>query len=223
LIGWLKECNSLLSENGVIALALPDRRFTFDHLRNPTKLSEIYGAHVREARIPSPEQILDFFMNFSPIEASVAWEHYITDGHYDKNFEYNLTSTIPTAADAFANGIYHDVHCWVFSPEEFCEIMLSLVQENFTLLGCKSFQTTDKNDLEFFCTMENLPFKEAVESWHEQLKIEQKTSDQYIGSTQSSIVSEIIGSDQHLEQLLKSRSWRITQPLRAIYGFLKTR
>lgn len=40
-IGWLDGCTKILKEGGIIFLALPDRRFTFDRLRADTTTGEL--------------------------------------------------------------------------------------------------------------------------------------------------------------------------------------
>ena len=46
LIGFLKECDSVLKDGGILSLAVPDKRFCFDHFRALTGISKVIDAHV---------------------------------------------------------------------------------------------------------------------------------------------------------------------------------
>jgi SAM-dependent methyltransferase len=59
LLSWLAEIQGVLRPTGTLRLAVPDRRFTFDFLRQETRLSDILNARLAAARAPLPAQILD--------------------------------------------------------------------------------------------------------------------------------------------------------------------
>ncbi|MBV9077071.1 MAG: methyltransferase domain-containing protein, partial [Methylobacteriaceae bacterium] len=42
-VGWLADIAACLREGGHLCLAVPDKRFTFDHLREPTLARELLG------------------------------------------------------------------------------------------------------------------------------------------------------------------------------------
>jgi 2-polyprenyl-3-methyl-5-hydroxy-6-metoxy-1,4-benzoquinol methylase len=52
LITWLQELRSVLKPGGQVRLVIPDRRFTFDYLRNETRISDVVNAHLLRARVP---------------------------------------------------------------------------------------------------------------------------------------------------------------------------
>ncbi len=45
LIGFLNDCDTILKDDGVISLAVPDKRYCFDHYRPITGLSKIVDSH----------------------------------------------------------------------------------------------------------------------------------------------------------------------------------
>lgn len=47
LIGFLKECDSILKDDGVVSLAIPDKRFCFDHFRPITGVSKVIDHHLQ--------------------------------------------------------------------------------------------------------------------------------------------------------------------------------
>ena len=57
-IGWLAQIAEILVDGGILALVVPDRRFTFDVNRPETTAAELIGAMVDGRQTPSPEQTL---------------------------------------------------------------------------------------------------------------------------------------------------------------------
>lgn len=49
-IGWLKEIRSVLKTGGILSLAIPDKRFTFDYFRQLTKPADILGAYLLQKK-----------------------------------------------------------------------------------------------------------------------------------------------------------------------------
>jgi len=73
MLGWMREIADILRPGGRLILAIPDRRFTFDYLRQTTRLSEIIDAYLRRNRRPMPAQIFDFNANAVEIDMIAAW------------------------------------------------------------------------------------------------------------------------------------------------------
>jgi SAM-dependent methyltransferase len=58
-IGCLSEVADILTPEGRLILAIPDRRYTFDFLRQETRLSDVIDHHLRPVKRPTPGQIFD--------------------------------------------------------------------------------------------------------------------------------------------------------------------
>ncbi len=65
LLAWLSELRSVLKPTGHIRLAVPDKRYCFDYLRHETEIADVLSAYLAGARMPQPQQILDFSLNSS--------------------------------------------------------------------------------------------------------------------------------------------------------------
>lgn len=63
LISWFADVRTILRPNGTFRLAIPDRRFTFDYLREATKASEVLNAYAQRAKIPTSQCIMDHYLN----------------------------------------------------------------------------------------------------------------------------------------------------------------
>lgn len=77
-----------------------------------------------------------------------------------------LPAVIQRASEAFEQGVYHDIHCWVFTPTSFATLMLTLAQLGLTSLACSHFYRTAPEELDFFVHMVKMDDKSAVvDSW----------------------------------------------------------
>lgn len=68
--------------------------------------------------------------------------------------------------DALHNGSYHDVHCWVFTPLSFAQLMGRLAELEYHCFACHRFHDSELNTYEFFVSMERVPdARGAAASW----------------------------------------------------------
>jgi len=124
---FLRGAGEALAPGGVLSMAVPDCRASFDHFRMPTRLSDWLAAYHEDRRQPSPETVLDSAANQSA---------YIRNGKATPgcNLAYDDPSGFEpdrNLAQAYADyvvsreapGDYRDTHCNVFFPESL-ELML---------------------------------------------------------------------------------------------------
>lgn len=164
LITWLREIRSILKPSGTVRLAIPDKRFTFDYLRRPTELTSVLVAYLNRARIPNTQCILDFCLNEVAIDCALAWQGKIDEASL--KHAHTFEGALHVARDALEHGNYHDVHCWVFTPESFAGLCKDLANHGLLDFECTEFHDTAVNEIEFFVHMrvsDNLP--EKVNSW----------------------------------------------------------
>lgn len=164
LIAWLNEVEAALIAGGLVRLAIPDKRYTFDYLRATTALADTLVEHLRRRRKPSSSRILDFTLNAAYVDCAEAWGCRI-DASALKRM-YTDEDAIAIARDAEENNAYHDVHCWSFTPDSFAFLMEKLCELALTSLECEWIIPTMQNDLEFFVGMRrNENPQECRESW----------------------------------------------------------
>jgi SAM-dependent methyltransferase len=151
LITWLNEIHSVLNPGGSVRLVVPDKRYTFDYLRAETRLHDILDAYIRRARTPLPRAILDFCMLARVVDARAAWRGELDVETLPRmSFEQDAIST---ARDAYENGSYHDVHCWVFTPASFVNLMQEVGRLGLVRLRCEEIVSTEYCQAEFFVVM----------------------------------------------------------------------
>jgi len=137
-IDWINQLLDCLNPNvkgGIIILVIPKKDFCYDKYRQNTRLPLLIDAYVRNASIPSPHQMFDFFS-----------EH-CTVSNLDVNEKYlSISDSLKMTASYFSRNEYADVHCSVFTPQSFDEIIISL--NNLGILNVKS-TLIHENKLEF--------------------------------------------------------------------------
>lgn len=163
LISWLSEVRDVLKPEGHLRLAVPDRRFTFDHQRFVSRTHDVVDAFIRRTRRPLPRAILEHFSLIRNVIIDNIWS-------IPESPEYvaliNPEIAIQLAIDSLFNGTYHDTHCWVFTPLSFADLMIGISSINLLGFECDYHIETNKNDIEFFVSMQKSDDPKAIrESW----------------------------------------------------------
>jgi SAM-dependent methyltransferase len=117
LVGFLKDCQSLLKTNGKLVLAVPDKRLCFDVFRPLTSIGESLDLHLRGITRHPPGKILDYWAYAAHRDGQwIVW-----NPGYDGPLK--LAHPIATAKEQFEGAVraehYVDTHAWVFTPSSF--------------------------------------------------------------------------------------------------------
>jgi len=164
LVTWLAEIRAILRPGGCLRLAIPDRRYTFDYLRFESRVHDVLDAYLRRARTPLPRMVIEHHSLLRHIDIAAAWRGALDLGNLRR---YNTTKDgLDRARDAIANGTYHDVHCWVFTPATFAELCMELADLGLLGLACSYHIDTPRDEAEFYVGMAASDDKDAViASW----------------------------------------------------------
>lgn len=138
LVGFLRNCESVLAPDGVLALAVPDKRYCFDRFRQKTSLGAIIDAHRAGRTAHTEGAAADYFMNVVKRGDSIAWEA-------DAPGDYRCVHTREHALVAMkqiSEGAYLDLHAWVFTPSSFRLIIEDLRALGLIGLGEVAFAST---------------------------------------------------------------------------------
>lgn len=122
LISFLQDCEAILNEHGDIRLAIPDKRFCFDHNRQCSSLGRIIDVHEIKAKIQTVGTAAEYFLQVCKKNDLIAWDKE-TIG--DIKNVHTLSEALE-AITATKNGHYLDIHNWVFTPESFLQIIKNL-------------------------------------------------------------------------------------------------
>lgn len=145
-IAWLAELAAVLKPGGILTLAVPDKRFTYDRLRAPSTLADLVAAHLAGARKPMARQLFDHFAG-----------HALEKAEGDRVAvapKYDLKQALAETRAALADGAYHDIHCHVFTPASFLGLLRDLAVMGLMPFGLRGFHDTAEGEIEFFVQLE---------------------------------------------------------------------
>jgi hypothetical protein len=147
-IRWLHEIAQVLRVGGLLALSLPDRRMTFDILREETRPADMVSAYIDDACVPDVRSVYDHyslasFMNmpdaspFSRVPAEVIAGRGSVAPKIVANDRCNYF------VHKAKMGEYLDVHAWVFTPPSFLLVMAQLVSDGYVSFRLRQFYPTN--------------------------------------------------------------------------------
>lgn len=164
LVTWLRELAAVLKPTGEVRLAVPDRRFTFDYFRRESRLPEVLTSYIERTRVPHPFCVLDHCLNAADISTAQAWRGRIEQASTKRHHTWQ--GAMHLARDAFENGRYHDVHCWVFTPRSFAKLIADLCDMDLLDFACEDFADTMRNGMEFSVVLRRSCDRRYIaESW----------------------------------------------------------
>ena len=139
LIAFLADCESILSESGVLCLVVPDKRFTFDRFRPLTGLAGVVDGHIARRHAPSPGVVVEHHLNAVGRNHRLGWTREAL-GEYA--FIHSATQARGLLEESQSPGAYLDVHNWCFVPHSFRLLMADLHALGFTRLRECGFHAT---------------------------------------------------------------------------------
>ena len=141
-ISFLKSAQRLLTPDGIVVLALPDRRYTFDFFQPLTTTADWLIAHENRATTHSKRAA------FNHMAYNVANGTTVTWGHTKPLTDLRLTLSLRESAKHFDfnderghNAHYHDYHAWHFTPASFHLLILEsaiLCDLDFRVAECST-------------------------------------------------------------------------------------
>lgn len=158
-LSFLQQCEALLRVNGVLSLAVPDKRHCFDYYQSLTTTGNILDAYTEKRIRPTAGQAFDHAANFAEYNSTASF-----NDRPDK-----LCHSMETAQNNWVRACstedYFDVHCWHFTPPSFGLILSDLSHLNLISFRPKYKFNTAGN--EFFVSLvkgaNNEEFEDKVE------------------------------------------------------------
>lgn len=163
MLGWLEQVRRVLKPGGVLGLAVPDKRFTFDFKRRETTIADAINASLLGATVPLPICVLDHIFNAVLIDLATAWD---TDMRADALPLAHPPEYATIAAKQAQAGEYVDCHCWVFTPTSFAKLLGAAVSLGEAAFRCAGFDDPQYYQPEFFVQLTPCDDREsAIQSW----------------------------------------------------------
>jgi SAM-dependent methyltransferase len=138
-IRFLQQCAAVLASNGTLRMALPDKRFCFDHFRQITEISEWLQAYHEQRKKPTIYQAFR-----EEAHRSTAGK----DGRWIPDRQILAFYRAWFGPDGHVPDAYIDTHCWAFTPESF-ELLLHDLRA-FGLVSLRIARISEPQGLEFF-------------------------------------------------------------------------
>jgi predicted SAM-dependent methyltransferase len=148
LIGFLNDCDTILKDDGVVSLVIPDKRYCFDYYRPITGISRVIDSHFMKNKIHTPGSVAEYYLNVVSKGGIISWDSNV-------NGEYNLIHSFENARQGMHEVLNEkanpDVHAWCFTPYSF-----RLIIQDLFCLGFIPFKEVDffpTEGSEFYITL----------------------------------------------------------------------
>jgi ubiquinone/menaquinone biosynthesis C-methylase UbiE len=150
LISFLKQCEEVLKEDGILSLVVPDIRYHFDYFRPITGISKVIDAYINRSTIPTPGTVAEFLLYLSNRGDRVAWQEGFKE---EFSLTYNDTDAYNSMQRVIQHNEYLDSHVWSFTPTSFRLMIQDLNDLGFISLkevcffpseGCEFYVTLGK-------------------------------------------------------------------------------
>lgn len=140
LITFLQECSKILKFEGVLKLAIPDKRYIFDCFRNRTSLSKVIDDYVNHKVIHSEGSVAEYFLNTVCIGSNkkIGWSPKDSFLYTEFEFIHNKDMVLENIRKVNEMKEYIDIHEYVFTLSSFLLIIYDLRQLgyiDFTIEG----------------------------------------------------------------------------------------
>ncbi len=125
LAGFLNECRKLLKAGGTLSLAIPDKRYCFDHHRPLSTTGDVLQAFAEKRKRHPPGLIFDYFSSAASLNGNIAWGAGVRG---ELRHIHSIEEAWRFYEASLDEGPYIDIHAWRFTPGSFRLILQDLQQ-----------------------------------------------------------------------------------------------
>ncbi|WP_140419297.1 class I SAM-dependent methyltransferase [Sphingobium sp. Z007] len=147
LIDWFDDVSQSLTGDGIISLAIPDKRYGFDLKRPLSTTGTLVEAHLQGNRRPSIAQMFDSCRMTVAMNTEDAWAGVQNAPLFVGDVALQLA--YEQAVRQYNGNDYIDSHCWIFTPSSFLDIFEDLINLKLLSLEFDRFVPTIAGTSEF--------------------------------------------------------------------------
>lgn len=127
-IEFLRDCSSMVKNNGVISLAIPDKRQCFDHFRQVTTIGMVMDDYFQGKEYHSPGVVGEYLLNSVKRNKNLSWDKKRFQKNWSASFEFihSYSYVSECIKDVLDKETYMDIHHYVFTDASFCLLILDL-------------------------------------------------------------------------------------------------
>ncbi|MBN2714552.1 MAG: methyltransferase domain-containing protein [Deltaproteobacteria bacterium] len=152
IIGWLKDLAKILTLDGYIFLAVPDKRYTFDFARPLSTPGQIIENFRTNKQQPSYADVFDALRYHKQVKPKAAWTRRFD---FDK-LPYTHDLKVCHQHGRMATRQYFDCHCNVFTCESFLQIMSDLQALSLSPFKVEAHRPCEKPFNDFLCVLKKV-------------------------------------------------------------------
>jgi SAM-dependent methyltransferase len=154
VIGFLESASAMLTDDGVLSLIVPDKRFTFDRARPVSTAGQVVEAHLLPRTFHGPGAFIDTHLySVRDHGDGMVWDA-ATD--IDLNLaQCSWQAVRHTIGQVTRADYYIDIHRWVFTPASLELLLSDLHHLGYTDMAITSLHSTDS--FEFFASLTRSP------------------------------------------------------------------
>lgn len=151
-IGFLRDCSRMLKMNGVLSVAVPDKRYTLDHFRMVTTTGKVINDYLSEDKYGSMGALTDYWNHVVRRKGLTSWPKE-EDGSIEKAYEFVHDEEFNRKSYKESVGVQaiRDFHQNVFTPASF-ELLIYELWE-YELIDLKIAALYDTTAEEFVVSM----------------------------------------------------------------------
>jgi len=154
LVTHLHDLESVLENEGAVFLAVPDKRYCFDHFFPETNLADVVEAWAEKKRRHRLKDILEHRFFAAHNESARHWrgDHGVNQGLFPLDDKRKVSFAAELERLRCADE-YTDVHAWKFTPATFRALFGNLYSLKLTRLRIARVYPTVKNSNEFYAVL----------------------------------------------------------------------
>lgn len=139
IASWFLNIHGILDEGGLFFLSVPDKRYTFDYLRNETSIVDVVRAHSEAYVKPTVAMLFEYYYHRRPVGITECWngQHLDIVARPGMSIEDALSNAVRAAEK------YTSTHCHVFTADSF-----RLLLTEMKTLGYAPFDLVDFHDVD---------------------------------------------------------------------------